>query len=331
MKNGKVSQSILKRSVLRQLHREPSDGVLTRPEVGIDAADIQIGEEDTISLALNPITLNLSDLSDYAQLGVFSALNNIAAAGAQPRGILVSVLIPTLWNEQQLRILMKEIDQAAQQAGVSVLGGHTQVTRVVKNAVLMVTGIGKGNTAARLTPQSIQPGMDLLVTKWVALEGTALLAKEREKELQTRYAQPFIDKAKKFSGYLSILSEAAVAAKSGVCAMHDVSEGGIFGALWEMAEAAGVGLDIDLKKIPIRQETIEICEFFDLNPYKLLSSGSLLLAAQDGNRIVREIEKAGGTACIIGTATDSNDRVLIQGGERRFLEVAQTDEIYKII
>lgn len=84
----------------------------------------------------------------------------------------------------------------------------------------------------------------------------------------------------------------AVAVKSGVSAMHDVTEGGIFGALWEMAEASGVGLEIDLKKIPVRQETIEICEFFGINPYQLISSGCMLMAAEDGNLLVRELEKA---------------------------------------
>ena len=104
--------------------------------------------------------------------------------------------------------------------------------------------------------------MDVIVTKWVGLEGTAILATEHRKELSARYAQPFLDKAAKYIDYLSIRSEAAVAAKSGVAAMHDLSEGGVFGALWELGQCSGVGLEIDLKKIPIRQETIEICEFF---------------------------------------------------------------------
>ena len=112
--------------------------------------------------------------------------------------------------------------------------------------------------------------------------------------------------------------------------LHDVSEGGIFAALWELAQAANVGLDIQTKDIPIKQETVEICEFFDINPYKLISTGSLLIVAADGNSVVREIEKAGGCASIIGVTTDSNDRVLIQGEERRFLETAQADELYKI-
>ena len=119
--------------------------------------------------------------------------------------------------------------------------------------------------------------------------------------------------------------------KSGVSAMHDVTEGGIFGALWEMAEASGVGLEIDLKKIPVRQETIEVCEFFGVNPYLLISSGSMLMAAEDGNHLVRELEKAGIKATIIGKATTGNDRVLLNEDERRFLEPPKTDELYKVI
>ena len=129
---------------------------------------------------------------------------------------------------------------------------------------------------------------------------------------------------------MSVLSEAAVAVRSGVSAMHDVTEGGIFGALWEMAEASGVGLEIDIKKIPIRQETVEVCEFFGINPYQLISSGCMLMAAEDGNMLVRELEKAGIPATIIGKATEGNDRVLINADEQRFLEPPKTDELYKV-
>lgn len=101
--------------------------------------------------------------------------------------------------------------------------------------------------------------------------------------------------------------------------------------LWEMAEASGVGLEIDLKKIPVRQETIEVCEFFGINPYQLISSGCMLMAAEDGNLLVRELEKAGIPATIIGKATAGNDRVLLNEEERRFLEPPKADELYKAI
>lgn len=129
---------------------------------------------------------------------------------------------------------------------------------------------------------------------------------------------------------LSVLSEAKVAVSTGVAAMHDITEGGIFGALWELAEASDVGLEIELKKIPLKQETVEICEFFGINPYELISSGSMLMASDDGNRLVLELKKAGIEATVIGKATEGNDRVLINGEERRFLEPPKTDEIYRV-
>ena len=115
----------------------------------------------------------------------------------------------------------------------------------------------------------------------------------------------------------------------GVSAMHDVTEGGIFGALWEMAEASGVGLCVDLKKIPIRQETIEICEFFNLNPYQLISSGSMLIGTDHGSQLVDALAKEGIHASVIGKAVEGNDRVIFNDGEKRFLEPAKADELYR--
>ena len=196
---------------------------------------------------------------------------------------------------------------------------------------ISVCGVGKVKDGCLISTGGAKPGMDILVTKWIGIEGTSIIAKEKEKDLLTRFSAPFIENAKKLDVYLSVLSEAAVAARSGVSAMHDITEGGIFGALWEMAEASGVGLEIDLKKIPVRQETIEICEFFGINPYELISSGSMLMAAADGNLLVNELKKAGIPATIIGKATAGNDRVLLNEDERRFLEPPKTDELYKVV
>ena len=174
--------------------------------------------------------------------------------------------------------------------------------------------------------------MDIVVSKWIGIEGTSIIAKEKEDELKTRFSMPFIENAKGLDVYLSVLSEAAVAVKSGVSAMHDITEGGIFGALWEMAEASGIGLDIDVKKIPIRQETVEICEFYGINPYRLISSGSMLMATTDGNKLVRELEKAGFHAVVIGKATEGKDRMIRKDEEEHsFLERPKTDELYQVL
>lgn len=326
MKAGKLKESILKRSILKQLHKRKDD-VIVAPAVGGDYGAISVTEDVAVVLSSDPVTLTKDVIGSTA---IIAACNDVACSGATPSGVSVTMLLPTSYNEEELRDLMKDLDRACEICGVDIVSGHTEVSRAVKEPVVMVTAMGTVSKKEMLHSSRVRPGMDIVATKWVALEGTAILAREKEEELRTRYAQPFIDNAKVFGQMMSILPEAAVAVKSGASAMHDVSEGGIFGALWELAESAGVGLEIDLKKIPIRQETIEICEFFDVNPYKLLSGGCLLIATEDGNGLVMELEKADIPAVIIGKATDSNDRVLINEDERRFLETTQTDELYQI-
>lgn len=327
MKAGKISETVLKRSVLKQLHTRHTL-VQQTAAPGMDAAAILTREGQMVVLSIEPVTLGITEIGAR---GVHKALNNVACMGAAPVGIMASLLLPTRYTENELRELIHELDNACEAAGAAVLGGHTEVIRGINDPIVTITGVGLAEKETYVPYGKVRPGMDVILTKWVGLEGTALLALEQEEELRKRYSRPFIEKGKNFLEYLSIQSEAAVAAKSGVGAMHDVSQGGIFAALWEMAESAGVGLEIDLKKIPIRQETVEICEFFDINPYKILSGGSLLMAAEDGNELVRQLEKAGISAAVIGKTTDNNDRVLLYEDERRFLELPQTDELHKVM
>lgn len=315
MKAGKLKETVLKRSVLKQLHMRKDD-VSVRPSVGVDYGAIKGQDDVAVVLSSDPVVVTGAAGAGTA---IISACNNVACSGAVPTGVSITILLPTATNEEELRGIMKDLDAACAICNVDIVSGHTEVTRVVNEPVVTATVVGTTQNVL-LHSADIRPGMDIVVTKWVGMEGAAQLALEKEEELRGRYSQPFIDKAKISRQLMSIIPEAAVATKSGACAMHDVSEGGIFGALWEMAECAGVGLEIDLKKIPIRQETIEICEFFDINPYKIVSGGSLLIATEDGNALVREMEKAGIPATVIGKATDSNDRVLLNEDERRFLE-----------
>ena len=226
---------------------------------------------------------------------------------------------------------MQDLEEAAAAVSFQIMCGHTEITRVVNQPLVTVCGVGKVKKNGLISTGGAKPGMDIIATKWIGLEGTAIIANEKEEELCTHFSRHFVEQAKALDRYLTVMPEAATAENSGVGAMHDVTEGGIFGALWEMAEASGVGLEIDLKKIPLKQETVEICEFFGINPYELISSGSMLMAAEDGNGLVMELEKAGIPAVVIGKATDSNDRVLLNEEERRFLEPPKTDELYKAL
>ena len=327
MKVGKVPEAVLKRSVLKQIRTDRPE-VLMGASVGEDCAAVALQEDEMFVLSTDPIT---GTAKDIGHLAIQITLNDLASAGAEPIGVMLTFLLPEKLSEAKLRAMMEQAEEAAHAANVQIMGGHTEVTRVVNQPVISVVGVGKAKKGRLISTAAARPGMDVIVTKWIGLEGTFIIAKEKETELLTRYPKALVDEAKGFDHYLSVLPEAATAVKSGVSAMHDVTEGGIFGALWEMAESAGVGLEIDLKKIPIRQETVEVCEFFDVNPYELISSGSMLMAASDGNGLVRALEAEGIPAVCIGKVTDGNDRVIVSGEERRFLEPPKADELYRVV
>ncbi len=327
MKTGKIPESVLKRSVLRQLHNR-RDEVLLGAGVGEDCAALTLESDEVFVMSTDPIT---GTGKEMGSLAVITTANDLASSGAEPVGVMLTILLPESSEEALLKEIMRDAEATCEKFHMQILGGHTEVSAAVNRPVISVSGVGKVKKDAMIKTGGARPGMDIVVSKWIGIEGTVILAKERERELLGRYATTFIDRAKDLDAYISVLSEAAVAARSGVSAMHDVTEGGIFGALWEMAEASGVGLEIDLKKIPVRQETIEICEFFGLNPYELISGGSMLMAAEDGNQLVHELKKAGIPAAVIGKAMAENDRVLLNEEERRFLEPPKPDELYRVI
>ena len=257
-------------------------------------------------------------------------LNNIAVAGAHPVGVMLSILLPEETEETELRQIMEQAEEVCHAWNVEIMGGHTEVTSVVAKPVMTVTGVGRKEAARAGFPQGIKANQDIVVSKWIGLEGTARLAKEHKEELCSKYPVRMIDEAAGYDKYLSVIPEAATAMKSGVCGMHDVSRGGIFGALWEMASGAGVGLEVDLKKLPIKQETVEICEFFELNPYELLSGGCLIMVTEDGNGLVSALAREEIPAVIVGRTTDSNDRILYNEDEKRYLDMPKTDQIYDV-
>lgn len=326
MKIGKIPENVLKRSVLKQLHTKRQEVVLGAG-VGEDCAAVKLGADEMFVLSTDPIT---GTVEDIGKLAIQITLNDLASAGAAPIGVLLTILLPEDTTEAGLKEIMAQVEEACQAADVQVMGGHTEVTAAVNQAIITVCGVGKVKDGKVISTAGARAGMDILVTKWIGIEGTSIIAKEQEERLRERFSVPFIESAKGLDCFLSVLPEAEIAVRCGVCAMHDVTEGGIFGALWEMAEASGVGLEIDVKKIPIRQETVEICEFFGINPYQLISSGCMLMAAENGMTLQRELEKAGICASIIGKATEGNDRVLLNEDERRFLEPPKTDELYKV-
>lgn len=316
MKTGKISEAALKRSVLCQIGKR-RDEVVLGAAAGGDCAVLEFSGEEAVAFAVNPLT---GAGEDIALPLIHRAANNLACSGAEPVGVLADVLLPEGYEEAELKKLMKRLEETALSLHMEIMGGHTEVLSAVNAPVLSVTGVGKVKKERRIAPGGGSPGQDVVLSKWIGIEGTALLARKREKELLSRFSRAFVGQAQEFYRHMSVLPEAAAAAEAGASALHDVSEGGIFNALWELAEASGVGLDIDLKKIPIRQETIEICEVFDVNPYFLPSGGALLMLVDNGFDFVRMLKLKGIPAQAIGKATDGNGRIIRNGDETRYIE-----------
>ena len=325
MREGKLSEPVMKRSVLRQLTSKYGENIKAGVKTGSDAAVVCADGTD-FAVAVSSYVLESEKAAYYA---VNAAVNKLAAAGVtEAVTISLSVLLPEDYEEPNLKKIMCTVDEACTQLHIQVADADVAVSRAVNAPVFQVTAYGASGGYV-FDKTKVAAGQDIVATKYIGLEGTAVLSIENEELLLKRYTGAFIHQAQAFVLYASVLGEAAVATRHGATAMHAVGQGGILGALRELAESCDIGLEADMKKIPIKQETVEICEFFGYNPYQLISGGSLLVITEDGYGLVRELEKAGISAAVIGKVTDSNDRVILHDDERRFIDLPQMDEIWK--
>jgi len=176
----------------------------------------------------------------------------------------------------------------------------------------------------------LRPGMELVVTKWIALKGTVEIVAQKEALLLQKFPAALLRAAKSFVSCLDTETERKAAEEFGEMECFPLGEGGILAALWQMADAAGVGLSADLRKIPIRQETIEICEVFDINPYGLCSEGSLLIGTFQGYALAEKLNRMGIPAVVIGRTDDGAERVLYNQEIKRYIDKPAQDEIYKV-
>ncbi|MBR6637457.1 MAG: hydrogenase maturation factor [Lachnospiraceae bacterium] len=326
MREGKLSEPVMKRSVLRQLTSKYGENIKAGVKTGSDAA-VVCAEGTDFAVAVSSYVLESEKAAYYA---VNAAVNKLAAAGVTDAvTISLSILLPEDFEEPNLKKIMCTVDEACTQLHIQVADADVAVSRAVNSPVFQVTAYGVPAGSYVFDKTNVKAGQDIVVTKYIGLEGTAVLSIENEELLLKRYTGAFIHQAQAFVLYASVLGEAAVTLRHGATAMHAVGQGGILGALRELAESCDIGLEADMKKIPIKQETVEICEFFGYNPYQLISGGSLLIIAEDGYGLVRELEKAGISAEVIGKVTDSNDRVILRDDERRFIDLPQMDEIWK--
>ncbi len=332
LKAGKIPESILQKAVIGQIENHRPE-VILGPGIGEDCAALALPEGEVLVLSTDPIT---GTATDIGRLGILVTLNDLASAGAEPVGVLLTVLLPLDTEEAVLRKIMQQVNAACQTENIAVIGGHTEVTAVVNQPVVTVTGMGRVKKGCVVTTGGAKPGMDLVMTKSIGLEGASILAKEKKELLLKRLEgttpapESILETAAAFDQQLSVLPESRIAVAHGVAAMHDVTEGGIRGAVWEMAEASHVGVRVEQEKILLRPEAKLICEALGLDPYGLISSGCMLIATEQGEKLVEALGQAGIPAALIGCTTADPARIWVSSEKETEIEPPAADELYRV-
>ena len=316
---GKLDNDDLERLVLTKFRRVRPES-LSSPTIGQDCATLDIGG-DLVVLSCDPITS--ASVAHLGRLTVHVSCNDAAAAGAEPVGLLVTLLMPPSGTMEEISRIADDLSAAAQLANVDILGGHTEVTDAVTRAVTSATVVARQARNAAL--RGMRPGDDIVMTKWAAVEGTSILAEDFAARLAA-LPEDLLASARAFSKQLSIVPESRIAVQFGASAMHDVTEGGVLGAAWELGYANRCAVKIDSSKIPVRDETREICAVLGLDPLRLIGSGSLLIACENGQTLCEALLAQGIPASVIGRAIEGN--VSFTDGET--LEEPHADEIYRL-
>jgi len=326
MKAGKLPNDVLKKIILDKLKKTRTD-ILVRPGIGEDCCAIDFGENICL-LSTDPIT---GAVNEIGRLAVHISCNDIASCGVEPLGLLITILAPVDTTVKDIEAIMDQITHETASLNVEVIGGHTEITEAVNRCVIVCTAIGKVLKNRMVTTSGARPGDDVVMTKSAGLEGTSIIAHDKEAYLAEKLGTALVERAKTFIDRISVVKEGVIAGKYGVNSMHDATEGGILGAVWEIAEASGVGVRIYRERIPIEPETLEISRLFEIDPLKLISSGCMVITCPDGEGLVNELKRNGIDASIIGKVTGCKDKKLISESHVEDILQPGSDELYKAI
>ena len=287
---GKLPPEILEKIVMEpmQASRVKREDVILRPKTGEDCSAVDLGGEYCI-LSTDPIT---GAAKDVGYLAVQINCNDIYSSGAEPMGVLLTVLLPPESEEALLEEMMSGAIRAAEERNIEILGGHTEVT------------------------------------EWAGTEGTAILAKEWEEGLRQYLTEEELQNAQAMKAYLSVGKESEIAFAYGATAMHDATEGGVLGAVWEVAECSGLGVDVFVEKIPVKEETKKICKAMGIDYLGLISSGTMIIAAENGEKLAERLQEEGIAAAVIGKLTESG-RYMLVNDMRLPLAQPKSDALYE--
>jgi hydrogenase maturation factor len=328
---GKLPHDILKRVVFERLGVY-NERILQGPHVGEDAAVIDMGDR-VIVVATDPIT---GAIGNVGWLAVHVNANDVASTGARPLWFLCVTLLPEGADEALLEDIMKQMHTACKEIGIALVGGHTETTPGLDRPILIGFMIGESSKEDYITTGGAQPGDSIILTKTAGIEGTAVLAEDLAKVLERKIDGSVLYAAKQMVKRISVVSEAMRAVElGGVHSLHDPTEGGLLNGIWEMAEAAGVGVEIVESNIKIAPETKAVCEALNVNPLKVMGSGALLIVIEreKEDKLLSSLSEIDVEASVIGVIKYPEEgRILVRpDGSREEIEAVDQDEVYRIL
>jgi len=311
---------------------DPDPALLVEPAVGEDVAAVDVRGEEVVVLKTDPITFATDALGEYV---VLVNANDIATSGATPRWLLATALFPAGSTPSEVVHVLRDLASACRRHGVSLCGGHTEITDAVTRPLVVGTMAGTVRRAALLDKRGMRAGDRVLLTKGVAVEGTAIIAREMGERLtEMGMSQNEVDACRDLLDRIGILREAEVArAHAGVSAMHDVTEGGLATALRELGTAGGRIIDVEIDAIPILAQTSRVCDLLGLDPLGLIGSGSLLICCADAHHadLMAELHLAGiEVACIGGVRETGVGVRASRGGVATDWPFFEVDEIARL-
>ncbi|OGO77644.1 MAG: AIR synthase [Clostridiales bacterium GWB2_37_7] len=324
MKEGKIPSELLRELVFNNIKVQHQD-VILRPEIGEDCTAIEFGDYACV-LSTDPIT---GADKGIGALAVHISCNDVASSGVRPLALLMTILAPVSATEEDIRTIMKDAGETAALLNVEIAGGHTEITSAVNKLIVSTTAIGKILKHKLVKTSGAKLGDAVIMTKYAGLEGTAILAKDKDQELKDKLTPEQLEKAMHLASQISVVKEGVLAGEFGVNSMHDVTEGGILGAVWEVAESSNTGIELYLDNIPVLEETKRICEVFKLNPYRLISSGSMIITCSNGEELIEHLRAADIPAAVIGKIIDK-DRIIIENKTKKELDPPGPDELFKV-
>lgn len=314
-KIGKIDVEMFTSFVLKRLGRKDPT-VIVPPYTGIDAGVIDIGQDMVLIVAEDPIfSIPGQPLEMFGWYTVHIGASDVAVMGVRPRYMTYTLLMPPETSEGDFRTIVDSIDRTARELGIAIVGGHTGYYPGF--AAPTIGGIAVFAVAGKdsyITPAGAKPGDELILTKGPAIETAGILSVLREKELLESYPPSLVEKAKALCLQMTVVKDALTAMKAGgVTAMHDATEGGVIGGLFEVANASRVGMEVDESLFIYPEEVRMVCEAFGIDPVSAIAEGSLLIAVRPAStrKVLAALNAAGIPASVIGRVIrDTGKRIL---------------------